>query len=166
MSYFPSSESEAHKAVDEYLSPCHRTKKVGGGVNGLVYYTSRGSAVKILSLQESFERELKAYRRIEAAGLESICGFTIPHLLGHSHKLQIVEMTIVQPPFLLDFASCCFDIRPRDMYSKEWEEQYEERIQHLHEDRASKVFQVYNALASRTGIYHTDLRPTNIGFVD
>lgn len=163
---FPSSEPEARLVVDDYLSPDRATQKVGGGVNGIVFFTSRGSAVKVLALRQSFEKELMAYQRLDLLGIRAVCGFTVPHLIGHCDKRLVIEMSLVQRPFLLDFASCCIDIKPQQAYTQEWVDQYIERIEILHDERASKVFEVYNTLARMSGIYHTDLRPTNIGFQD
>lgn len=161
---FPSMEDEAREVITQYLSPDHIVKKLGGGVNGIVFSTSRGSAVKIFQLREGYTQELRAYQRIDACGVWEVCGFTIPHLLKWSDNRLLIELSIVQPPYLLDFASCCIDKDPRDVHPPEWLDQYAERIEFLHEDRAPRVFEVYNALSRLTGIFHTDLRPTNIGF--
>lgn len=166
MSIFPSSETEAREALNAYLAPDTVIKKVGSGINGIVFFTSRGSAVKIFARRADFTKELYAYKILEERDVSEVCGFNVPHLVASSEENMIIEMSLVQRPFLLDFASCCIDIDPRDAHGEEWLDQYVERIEYQHEDRSEEVFRVYNALARKTGIYHTDLRPTNIGFAE
>jgi hypothetical protein len=47
--------------------------------------------------------------------LESIvdvAGFAVPQLIHHDDRLWVVEMGIVSPPFVLDFAGAYLDLRP------------------------------------------------------
>jgi hypothetical protein len=77
--------------------------QVGWGNNGTVWRTSRWSALKIHRLEDSYRREVEAYIRIGDA--ETIAGLSVPNLVDHDAKLLAIEMKIVKPPFLLDFAS-------------------------------------------------------------
>jgi hypothetical protein len=85
----------------------------------------------------------------------------VPQLLGFDQEAQVVEMTIVERPFVLDFAGAYLDSRPQfpeDIW-REWEvekrEQFEERWPAV--ERVLEAFEEF-------GIYLLDVSPGNIGF--
>ena len=53
--------------------------------------------------------------------MQSIRGFSVPQLIDFNEDLQIIEMTIVRKPFLLDFAKSYLDTEP-DFSNDRWEE--------------------------------------------
>jgi hypothetical protein len=75
--------------------------------------------------------------------------------------LLVIEMTIVQPPFLLDFAQSQLD-RPPDF--PEGLDEWWERIAPDFGDKLPVVQDVFYRLASKYGIYYYDLAPRNINF--
>jgi hypothetical protein len=85
----------------ELVAFCWRN--LGWGNNGTVWFTSRATALKINRQRDSFLRELEAYRRIGGPGL--VAGLEVPRLVDHDRTLPALEMSIVTPPFIFDFAS-------------------------------------------------------------
>lgn len=76
---------------------------LGYGSDGSVWTTSRHTAVKALYFQKNFDHELECYLRLKQANVRSIGLFDIPILEDFDKKLMVLEMSIVQPPYLLDF---------------------------------------------------------------
>lgn len=139
--------------------------KLGFGTDGSVWRTSRRTAVKGLYLEQTFSREVTAYQRLAECGLNTLHGLAIPELLGNESDLLVIEMTILRPPFLLDFGKAYVD-RPPPYWNdeqlmanayREWEELLDERWQ--------EVAALLGALQS-LGIYYVDPRPGNIVFRD
>src|SRR5438445_10753052 len=82
---------------------------LGSGKDGIVLVAKRKTqpaklAIKVLRWKEAYEREKKVYERLAAAALVTVLGFNVPQLLGCDDDLRIIEMTIVERPFVLDFA--------------------------------------------------------------
>ncbi|SPE55004.1 conserved hypothetical protein [Verrucomicrobia bacterium] len=44
------------------------------------------------------------YERLEKLAVSTVLEFNVPHLLGLDDGLRVLEMTIGQRPFVLDFA--------------------------------------------------------------
>ena len=78
---------------------------LGDGKDGFVFETERKSAVKFLIDDTLYRRELRAYQILRQRDIDELNGFQIPRLIRQDEPLRAIEMTIVRPPFLLDFAS-------------------------------------------------------------
>jgi hypothetical protein len=113
------------------------SRALGSGMDGSVWQTNRITAVKALERQHNYRQELECYRRFKAAGVNRVGRFAVPELVGHSDELQIIEMTIVARPFILDFAKVYLD-RPPD-YTPEVLAEDEERNREIFEDRWQEV---------------------------
>lgn len=108
-------------------------------------------------------RERDVYHRLAEHGVRSIAGFTVPTLFNHHDTLWILEMGIVSPPFVVDFAGAYLDRKPpftaEEMSEivEVWEERFEDRWP-----------QVQRLLAGfrRYGIYLNDVKYGNIMFAD
>jgi hypothetical protein len=85
---------------------------LGLGTDGCVWRTSRQSAVKIFERQSNYVRERDCYRLLKSLSVSEIEGFSIPRLIDSDDELLVVEMDIVSPPFLLDFAKAYLDGPP------------------------------------------------------
>lgn len=75
-----------------------------------------------------------------------------------------IEMSIVNPPWILDFASARLDF-PEAL----GEEALEDAAATIHErfgDRAGEVFLLLDRLQRELGIWYYDARPDNIRFDD
>jgi hypothetical protein len=66
----------------------------------------------VLKEADAYLREKRAYERLKGAGVRTVRGFNVPQLLGCDDALPVIEMTIVQRPFVLDFAGAYLDVRP------------------------------------------------------
>jgi len=135
--------------------------RIGHGSDGSVWKTSRNSAVKAVANLPNYANELECYRRLRDAAVNHLHGFDIPVLEGFDDTLLIIEMTIVQPPYLLDFGKVYLDAPPpywddrklRANAYQEWRERFDSRW----EDVACVL-----GILEKYGIYYVDPRPGNI----
>lgn len=136
---------------------------LGAGTDGAVWKTNRTTAVKAFERQASYELELQCYFRFHSAEIDSINGFAVPRLMGFNEELLVIEMGIVSPPFIIDFAKVRLD-RPYD-FSEEVIADWNESGQELFEERWPQVKALLWEL-ERFGIYYMDAKPGNIMFGD
>ena len=79
-----------------------------------------------------------------------ILGFNVPQLLRIDEEFRAIEMTIVRPPFLLDFADALLDEAPdftEEIFGERWPE----------------VTRILAALQA-FDVYLLDVNPGNISF--
>ena len=138
-------------------------KTLGYGNDGKVWSTSRNSAIKALYRQAGYDREVAAYRRLEQLGITSLEGFSLPQLIGSDGNLLVIEMTIVFPPCILDFAKSYVDHAPD--FSQEVLDDWQAETESLFGARWSVVLSILGWLRSY-GIHYFDAKPTNIIFSD
>jgi hypothetical protein len=89
-----------------------REPLLGAGTDGTVWQTQEGTAVKAFERGKNYFLELECYRRFQDQGVNQILGFAVPELEGYSDSLMVVEMTIVEAPYLLDFGKVYLDAPP------------------------------------------------------
>lgn len=132
---------------------------LGHGSDGAVWGTSRNTALKILAREESYRNEAECYRRLKSRGIRYNGKFAVPFLEGLDDKLLAIEMTIVDPPYLLDFGKVTIDRPPvyfgdrqlmKNAYA-EWRERFG-RDWHA-------VASALGYLQTTLGIYYMDPRP-------
>jgi len=137
---------------------------LGAGTDGTVWQSQQGTAIKALGRTKNFLDELKCYRRLREKKVTEILGFAVPELEGHSNSLQVIEISIVQPPYLIDFGKVYIDRPPpylgdpiamsnwhtegRDNFGGDW----------------NKVQSVLGYLKNNFGIWYVDPKPANIHF--
>ncbi|WP_442483940.1 hypothetical protein [Aeoliella sp. SH292] len=158
------SDSELFERVQQYARARNRIvveqQKLGYGSDGTIWRTS-DSAIKALHRRSNFDVELGSYQRLAAAGVDAIDGFAVPRLIDFDEDLMVIEMEIVQPPYVLDFGKVYLDQPPaywndpqiRNNAYAEWRERFDEHWE--------KVAGVMFSL-ERFGIYYVDPRPSNI----
>src|SRR4051812_3880297 len=95
-----------------------RESELGRGKDGAVWGTSRPSALKIHDQLASYLVERDAYSRLLDLGVRRIIGFAVPKLVEYDDGLLAIEMSIVSPPFIVDFASARLD-EPPDLIEDE-----------------------------------------------
>ena len=88
-------------------------------------------------------------------------GHSIPDLIDYDDELLAIEMTIVSPPFCLDFGGAYLD-RPPDYSPEVWADWETQKSEDFEENwpavkRILSVFETY-------GIYIADVNPGNIKF--
>jgi hypothetical protein len=103
-------------------------------------------------------------RRLSTSAEEQVArilGFNVPQLLGIDEQFRAIEMTIVRPPFLLDFADAHLDKTPD--FSEDVLRQWEEEKTEIFGERWPEVTRLLAALQA-FGIYPLDINPRNISF--
>ncbi|MFO0874466.1 MAG: hypothetical protein U0575_10900 [Phycisphaerales bacterium] len=136
--------------------------RLGFGKDGTVWLTNERSAVKALRHAEPYQREVAAYRRLSRLGVVEVNGLFVPQFIRSDDELLVFEMTIVQPPFILDFASAYLDndapVFPSDVY-QEWRERLAEEF----DDDWPRARLVLARLAGM-GVHVLDPHPRNMDF--
>jgi hypothetical protein len=138
-------------------------KSLGSGQDGVVFATDTPTAIKGLKHQDQYDRERDTYLRLQEKGVEKVEGFTVPELINFDDSLLIVEMSIVTPPFVLDFAGAYVDKRPTWHSDPEMMKIIEENGLDAFGDNWKKVKSIL-ATFRGLGIYLTDARHGNIEF--
>jgi hypothetical protein len=135
---------------------------VGEGKDGMVWSTNRRSAVKFHFQEESYRIERDAYIRLRDCDATRIAGVALPELHEYDDVLLAIEMTVVAPPYCVDFASAIFD-NPPD-FNEDEGHTFEDFIRDRFDERADEALAFYYELAQRTGIYLPDLHRDNLKF--
>jgi hypothetical protein len=139
------------------------TDRLGHGVDGVVYMTSRRTAAKGFRYEPLYQRERDVYLRLREAGVEELRGFSVPQMFEAHDRLWVIEMSVVQPPFALDFAGAYLDRRPD--YPRDVMRRWEAEKRRQFGPRWAEVRSLMSAFA-RHGIYLADVKPGNILFGD
>ncbi len=119
--------------------------------------------MKSFRYESLYVRERNVYLRLQSRNVTEVMGFEVPRLVGFDDDLWIVEMTIVSPPFVLDFAGAALDKRPQfpDDVLIEWQAEKAEQFG----DRWPTVRLIMSSFAG-LGIYLADVKPGNIEFAE
>jgi hypothetical protein len=112
-------------------------RPLGHGTDGCVWASSRLTAVKALYRRRNYELELACYERFRERGIVQLAGFSVPQLVAFSDELMMIEMELVTPPYILDFAKVSIDQRPD--FSPEVLAEWNEQMADLFEQRLPKV---------------------------
>ena len=134
-------------------------KNFGGGVDGVVVGTTKGTAIKSFNHPQLYQQELAVYRYLTKEEIFSVCDFQIPKLIDQSDDHLVIEMTIVTPPFVLDFVGAKLE-EPEPFPEEIMEEWRAERREVFGSDWPL-VNRVMYALSKR-GVYLTDIHLGNI----
>jgi hypothetical protein len=145
---------------------CGLQDRLGAGMDGTVYAVTDNSnharfAVKFHRSADGFQRERGVYLRLKEHALFEVCGFSIPEMLSWDEAFLAIEMTIVDRPFLLDFANAWVDELPEFTPDPYGDEERRERFG----DRWPIVQRAIDTLRSH-GIFMLDISPGNIAFLE
>lgn len=154
-------QENAERRARDYASDRERelVRRLGAGYDGVVFESNRLTAIKSLRYEELFRRERDVYLRLFDCGIREVCNCRVPQLVDYSDRLFVVEMEIVQPPFVLDFAGAYLDRRPdfpEDVYG-EWQA---EKAEQFGDDWP--LVQSIMASMAGVGVYLADVKPGNI----
>src|SRR5205814_3027726 len=143
-----------------------RGERLGFGIDGTVLIAEDKTkpgflAVKFHREERPFERECRVYQRLREEQTTRIRGFNVPQLLKLDEEFRAIEMTIVRPPFLLDFADALLDEAPD--FSEDVLRQWEEDKAEIFGERWPEVTRILAALQA-FGVYLFDINPGNISF--
>lgn len=130
------------------------------GYDGVVFSTVK-TAVKALRYEELYIRERNVYRRLHDRGIRALQGFRIPKLIAADDALRVVEMHIVSPPFVLDFAGASLDVRPD--YPRDVQAAWQREKRQQFGQRWPTVQALISAFAAE-GIFLSDVKPGNVMF--
>ncbi len=144
------------------------SERLGFGIHGSVHVVEHKvkgdkSAMKSHRAREFYLRERAAYERLMENAVTEVLGFHVPQLIRHDAELEVIEMTIVTRPFVLDFAGAYLNGPPEfseDIWA-EWEAEKREQFG----ARWTTVRAVMSAFED-WGIYMADVSPSNIAFLD
>jgi hypothetical protein len=164
--------SEESHLLERAESYAHRKRiliqskdMLGYGSDGSVWGSSVQTAVKAFNRERNYLDEVECYRRLRAAGVTEIGMFNVPVLEGYDDELLVIEISIVQPPYLLDFGKVYLDRQPVDLYDEQMMENATAEWRERFGDRWDKVSAAMYWLR-QYGIYYYDPRPGNIWFGD
>ena len=140
--------------------------QLGSGKDGIVWAAQHETdpvkvALKAHRHVEFYLRERDVYERLKQKDISEVSGFNVPELRGFDDRRQIIEMTIVRRPFVLDFAGAYLDARPEfseDVWT-DWEAEKSAQF----EDRWPMVQKILDSF-EELGIYLLDVSPANIAF--
>jgi len=141
---------------------------LGSGNHGSVFVVERNfkpnrSAIKVHQEQEPYSREKGVYERLTQREVVAIEGFAVPQFLGADDDLLVLEMTIVEAPFIVDFASAYLD-EPPEFPENVWEDWRNEKREEFGE-RWAVVEDILMTLRMH-GVYLSDVHTRNIAFLD
>jgi hypothetical protein len=137
----------------------HIERQLGFGVQRTVYSSDRRTAIKVHEREDAYRRERDAYLRLREHSVRSILEFAAPDLISFDDNLLILEITIVSPPFVLDFGGAYLDGKPEFPPGTLAEWEADKREQFGNDWPAAR--QVIAAL-ERFGVYLVDVNPGNI----
>lgn len=158
---------KAKSNAEEYArrTRCPLNECLGFGFDGIVFSTisdtpgTTETAIKALRYEALYKRELTAYLQLQHFDVRKICGFEVPTLLNYDDDLWIVEMGVVSPPCILDFAGSFDELHPDYQEFPE----YTEETRDSFGSRWGKVQEILSEFR-RYGICLLDVRPSNIIF--
>jgi hypothetical protein len=156
--------SEAMERVTDYAESHGLTliRRIGWGKDGVVFETSRGTVVKALAERRPYFNEISVYLRLLDRKVQFVEGFEVPILRAFDDELMIIEMGIVSPPCVLDFANAGLD-GPLHDFPLDVLAAQEAENEEVFEERWPTVVRIRSALR-RLGIHIADLNPNNIMF--
>jgi hypothetical protein len=138
---------------------------LGDGKDGSVFRTNRRQAVKFFHDRDVYNRELRAYRVLSRRKIVDIAGHQVPKFIRHDDGLLAIEMSIVQPPFLLDFAAAYSAAEVAHLaFTQEVLDEREEHWSEMFGERWPAVIKLRHEFLRATGLHLLDLNPNNIRF--
>lgn len=135
---------------------------LGDGNDGAVWESNQQTAIKAIERRDSYFRERDAYLRLQDLEIVDLQGFAVLWLIGFDDTKQIVEMTVVFPPCILDFAKAYVDFPPdfSDEVLRDWQEETADLFEADWEKVASLLIELRSL-----GIFYFDAKPGNIRFL-
>jgi hypothetical protein len=163
-------DTDLHQRAREYA---HRNnlligERLGSGVHGIVFavkhQTKSGRfALKVHERGKDYRRERDVYLRLRDRAVTGIRGCNVPELIAFDDEQWVIEMTLVDRPFVLDFAGAYLDNPPdySDDILAEWRAEKQEQFG----PRWPEVQAILRVLEGH-GVFVSDVNPGNIFFGD
>jgi hypothetical protein len=124
---------------------------LGSGAEGFVFLSPSATAIKVFTYQEKFLNELAVYRRLKQHDVVDLQGVAVPRLVEFDPDLLLIEMTTVQPPYLLDFAQASLD--EAFDFPEGGEEEWWKSVAELFDEKFPIAQSVFYELRDKYGIY-------------
>jgi len=121
------------------------------------------SAVKAHDRWRTYCTERDIYLRFQERRVRAIRGHTVPRLIDYEDSLCVLEMAVVKPPYVLDFAKATIDVAPD--FSPEVMREWLHRKSQDFGANWPAVVAIMDELVHKYGVHLTDLNPGNIAFV-
>jgi hypothetical protein len=137
----------------------------GPGQDGFVQRSDRLTAIKFFDTNERFNRELEVYQLLQSLDIHDIADHYVPWLIRSDDELRAIEMSIVERPFLLDFAGAKLPIEVPD-FAQDVLDEFHARLEQLFGDRWADALHVAEMFRRTTGYTLLDIHPGNIAFAD
>jgi hypothetical protein len=113
----------------------------------------------------AFAASSNVYEILAAKGIQIVAGHHVPELVDSDGALRAIEMTIVERPFVLDFAGAKRPHEVPDFEPHVLDDHYE-HLQELFGDRFSDALHVAEMFRQATGFVLLDIHPGNIAFAE
>ena len=144
-----------------YTFPSREAMRVG--TQGSVWLMKNNkmapTVLKIHNEQRAYAIEQMCYMRLRDYGVTHLEGFHVPLLIHCERETLVLEMTMVRPPYLLDFAQAYLDSPPD--YSEEVWAETRARWSAAYGDEWPRVQRVLAAM-EELGIYYEDVHRGNL----
>lgn len=122
------------------------------------------SAIKVHAQRVNYRRERNAYLRLRDHRVHQINNLTVPELFRHDDGRLILEMSLVRPPFILDFGGAYLDNPPPHMTELEIRENWLQDKREQFGQDWGRVEEVLAKLDSLYGIFLADINRGNLDF--
>ncbi len=125
----------------------------------MVLMTETPTAIKSFIYEKLYRQERDVYLRFREKGFVKANDFHVPRLIEFDDELTVIEMTVVTPPYIVDFAGARLDSRadfPEDVM-EEWLRAKKEEF----EDDWPTVKRALWKFES-IGVYLNDVAPRNV----
>ncbi len=144
----------------------HSPRFLGSGKDGVVHEVESNDfpgfvAVKSFYRAGTYERERDVYVRLREEQVTQVRGFHVPQLIAMDDDCLTIEMTVVAPPYILDFADARLDEGPE--YSEEVWVDWNRKLDDDFGDNADVVRRLLAVLESH-GVILLDVHPGNFRF--
>ncbi len=123
------------------------------------------TAVKFFDRQERYQRERDVYLVLSSKRIEQIAGHNIPRLINAIDSLCVLELTIVERPFILDFAGAKLPHEVPD-FEADVIREHHRQLQERFGDRWTDVLHIVEMFRLATGYTLFDIHQGNIAFAD
>lgn len=151
--------SAALAKAQSFIGTTDTLVSLGWGVSGFVFLSPDAmTAVKVHHFEAGHAAEVKAYQWLRQQRITQILGVTVPKLRAVDSDRMLIQMDVVCPPFLLDFAGVKFTDPgfPPDTIAEN-SRMIEERFG----PNAPLAFAIQAELR-KLGMFYLDMRPDNL----
>jgi hypothetical protein len=160
------SQDDLRQKAEKY---CHKNnlqlgKSLGHGLQGIVFVSDQQSAIKVHASQVAYLRERDAYKRLSKNQVRQVRELIVPTLRAFDDSLLIIEMSLVSPPFIVDFGGAYLDELPVYARDPEVRARWTEERQEQFGDNISMVNAILADLQTLYGIFLSDVHSGNIRF--